>query len=130
MRCLYVAALLVLVDIESEERTHLERTLGERDVHHITWRFDGGDPRELGVERMNALLLDTSGVHRRRPEIAALLRVASRRGLRRRRLLVDLAQVYVQLLADFITDSPRRFGRRNRMPLEPATICVLEKVDT
>ena len=129
MRSLNVAVPLILIDVEAEERTDLQRALRERDVHYVARRFDRTDPRELGVKRVNALLLDLRGIHRRRPEITDLLRIASRRSRRCGRLLVDLAQVHVQLLAHFVANAPRRFGRRNRMPLQPAAVRVLKEVD-
>src|SRR5205085_7969727 len=90
MHCLDVALSLILIDVEAEERADLQRTLGERDVHDVVRCLDRVDARQLGVERMNTLLLDPRGIHRRRPEVADLLRVASGCGLRRRRMLVDL----------------------------------------
>src|SRR5689334_1524429 len=126
---LNVAPLLVLVDVESEKWPDLQRTLSERDVHHVVGVPDGVDAGELGVERMNALPLDLYGVHRRRPEVTDFLSVASRGGVGRGRFLVDLAQIDVQLLADLVANTPRRFRGRDRMPLEPATIGILEEVD-
>ena len=95
MSGLHIGFLLVLIDVKAEERSHLQRALGECDIHHIARRLDRVDPPELDVERMNPLLLDLRRVHRRRPEISDLLRVASRRGRGCRGLLVDLPQVHI-----------------------------------
>src|SRR5881296_1847261 len=103
-----VTLSLVLINVEVEEWSDLQRPFGERDIDRVIRRANRVDPRELGVERMNTLLLQPDCVHRRRPEVTDLLRVTSSCRRRCGRLLVDLSQIHIELLAHFVSDSPGR----------------------
>ncbi len=123
-----VAGLVVLADADAEQAAHADRLEIEDRVDRVGRRGDGVDARELPAQRRRAEALGQRGVHRRRPEVADLLLVAARRGLRLRRVLVDRAQARVELLVHRVADAPGRFRRRDRVRLQPAAIGVLEEV--
>jgi hypothetical protein len=86
------------------------------------------DPCELLRQRLEALLRDRHGVHRRVPEVADQLPVAALRHLLLRRLATDREQPLIGGLLDHVPDAPRALVGRNRMVLEPLPDRELEEV--
>ncbi len=123
-----LAVLLVGVDPDAEKPADSPVVQGGERAREVGGGGDGGDPRELGPDGLQAGGIDRRGIHRRFEEIADLL--LDRAGLvrARRRGFEDAPERLLVELLELVEAAPARLVGRHGIVLLPRAESVARKV--
>ena len=115
-----LAVFLVGLDQDPEESSGSPIVHGREHAREVGGRSDGGDPLEVGLDRLHPGCIDGRGVHRRFEKIADLL--LDRAGLvrSRRGSFEDALESQLVELVELAESAPTRLVGRHRI-----ACCVL-----